>query len=113
VQGFSPAVLYSSRDLQFKIHPVRNILKLAVQFPLQDQGYRILLWLLASTAKNHRQRWPWAMQTGSLPEGKHPSCTSSRQRQRKLTGGEQSFNIAATTSFLSIADRNILSLRPG
>jgi hypothetical protein len=69
VQGFSPAVLYSGQVLQSRIHPVRNILKLAVQFPLQDQGYRTILWLLASTAKNYRQRWPWAMQTGSLTEG--------------------------------------------
>jgi hypothetical protein len=87
-------MLYSGQVLQSKIHPVRNIFELAVSSPRSDQGCHILSWLLTSTAKTHRQRWPWAMQTGSLTERTilHAQAVSSRQRQRKWTGGEQSFD---------------------
>jgi hypothetical protein len=60
---------YSGRILQSKIHPVRDILKLAVSSPRSDQGCHILSRLLTSTAQTHKQRWPWAMQTGLLAEG--------------------------------------------
>jgi hypothetical protein len=59
----------SGRVLQCKTRPVCNIVKLAVQFPLQRSGLPHSTWLLTSTAQTLRQRWPQAMQTESLTEG--------------------------------------------